>query len=150
MFIRAIDFSIIKWANKAEVMHTFFNWNEWYSRWFQFFIFVGFLVLKFHPSLITKSDVKFVSYKRSFASEHIHFTYALFASDIFFDEKILHNILVMQYINKGEFGPKLISISMTIRHQHTNILSHLFFSITLIHYWCRWTFVVSGNLSNKP
>lgn len=59
MFIGSIGFSIIKWANKAEVMHTFFNWNESYSRWFQFFIFVGFWVLKFQPWLITKSDVKF-------------------------------------------------------------------------------------------
>lgn len=64
MFIGAIDFSIIKWANKAEVMHTFFNWNESYSRWFQFFILVGFLVLKFQPSLITKSDMKFCVLKQ--------------------------------------------------------------------------------------
>lgn len=58
---------------------------------------------------------------------YILLTYSLQVT-FFFDEKILHNVLVMQYINKGEFGPKLISISMTIRHQHTNILSHLFFS----------------------
>lgn len=64
MFIGSIGFSIIKWANKAEVMHTFFNWNESYRRWFQFFIFVGFLVLKFQPSLITKSDVKFCVLKQ--------------------------------------------------------------------------------------